>query len=130
MRSAFLKEMTPVFPVAYCYSFMTQEELGRKLREVTLWWYKRVSKVWLCTDTTEGYPKLDPLTHDVLLVNEGLMVYPGGRQFLSVSRLPVYRFTPPKSDEAPPMVQPLARTAISDYLGCNITAGLFRGLED
>jgi len=130
MRSAFLKDLTPVFPAAYCGAFMTQEELGRRLREVTLWWYKRVARVWLCMDLNEEFPALDPLTHDILLINEGLMIYPGGRRFIGDSRLPVYKFVPPRSDEAPPDVAKLARKDISDFLGCNITAGLFRGLED
>lgn len=128
MRVAYSQGWTPLFPVALCASYMTVEEVGSKLREVTLWWYRRVARIWLCVEDPDA-PKFDPLTHDVLLLNEGLMVYPdkGGRGHFSKTRLPVYQFRH-RDDGAATDVAPLERADLAHFLSCNITAGLFRGL--
>lgn len=130
MRTAHHQQLTPIFPTAYCAAYMTEEEVGRRLREVTLWWYKRCSKIWLCLVEPDA-PRLDPLTHDLLLLNEGLMVYPdrGGRSFVDKCRLPVYRFVQEDHEATACSVEPIARRDISHFLRCNITEGLFRGLE-
>ena len=128
MRVAHSVGMAPLYPVALCMTYMTTEEIGSKLREVTLWWYRRVTKIWLCLENPAA-PKLDPLTHDVLLLNEGLMVYPerGGRGHFIKMRLPVYQFVH-CADGVSTAVTPIDRTDLAHFLRCNITAGLFRGL--
>jgi hypothetical protein len=131
MRVAHLQEYAPVFPLAYCLAFMTQEEISRRLRDTTLWWYRRCTKIWLCFTGMNGYPELDPLSHDILLINEGLMAFPdGGRHFLDKGRLPVYRFQLPTVEDGPPVIEKLSRENLAHYLRCNLTQGLFRGLEE
>ncbi len=130
MRVGFIKKMMPIFPVAYCAAFMTQEDLARRLRIITLWWWRRCGRIWLCTEAGEDYPELDPLTHDVLLINEGLMTYPDkGRHFMSRARLPVHRFRTHSQDDGSAKIDLLRREEISYYLRCNLTGGLFRGME-
>ena len=143
MRVAFLAELAPVYPLAYCMAFMTAEEVSRRLREMTLWWYRRCTKIWLCfaekpaeglngaLDGVEKFPELDPLSHDILLINEGLMAYPdGGRNFLDKNRLPVYRFGLPVLEDGPPVIERLRRESLAHYLRCNLTQGLFRGMTE
>ena len=143
MRVAFLQQYAALFPLAHCMSFMTDEEISRRLREVTLWWYRRVGRIWLCfmdspqeglngsANELHGYPVLDPLSHDILLINEGLMAYPdGGRGFLDRNRLPVYRFQLPVLEDGPPIVERIPRDVLSHYLRCNLTGGLLRGMTE
>lgn len=130
MRVAHSKKLMPVYPPAHCMSYMTDGEVVKEVRDITFWWYRRCARVWLCMDRDIDYPELDPLVHDILLTNEGLMCYPGGRHFTQKGRLPVYRFRMPSSDDNPADVELLDRQKISHYLSCNITSGLFRGLED
>jgi hypothetical protein len=128
MRVAYLQQYTPLFPLAYCLAFMTQEEIARRLRETAFWWYKRCTRIWLCQTQPDTYPELDPLSHDILLVNEGLMVYPNGRRhFADKDRLPVYKFYLPTTEEGAPVIEPLPREQLAYYLRCNLTEGLFRG---
>ncbi len=129
-RVAFIQKRAPIFPVAYCAAFMTQDEIGRRLKEVTLWWYKRCSRIWLCVERGVRYPELDPLTHDVLLINEGMMVFPDGRRsFRDMGRIPVEQFRMPPADDEPADIHVLERSEVSHYLRCNMTSGLFRGME-
>jgi hypothetical protein len=143
MRVAYLQQLAPVYPLAYCMTFMTQEEISRRLRETTMWWYRRVAQIWLCFTQTpaeglnssgnelEGYPELDPLSHDILLINEGLMAYPdGGRGYLDKNRLSVYRFQLPVLEDGPPIVERVDRGVLAHYLRCNLTGGLLRGMAE
>ena len=130
MRTAYLQGLKPIFPPAYCVAFMTQEELARKLREVTLWWYRRCTQVWLCLPRPSA-PDLDALTHDMLLINSGLMAMPErghGERYLDSTRLPVFRFY--VSDDDTPTLDRLDREGVSQYLRCNLNTGMFRGLEE
>lgn len=130
-RVAFTQKLMPIFPTAYCMAFMTEEEIGRRLKDVTLWWFKRCSKIWLCMERKASTPELDPVTHDILLVNEGLMAFPDkGRHFTDANRLPIYRFSMPTAEDEPPTVRLIDREELSSYLSCNITSGLFRGVGE
>lgn len=129
MRVAYAQGLMPIFPPAFTAAFLAQDELAQRLRQLTLWWYKRLSRIWLCMPMDMEYPELDPLTHDVLLINEGRMVFPDqGRRFRGSLRVSVYRFDMPKTEDAQAEAHLLSREEIGHYLRCNLTAGLFRGL--
>ena len=127
-RVAYQAKLRPVFPILYYGGFMTEEELDRKLTAESWLELRRSSRIWLCSSSE--HPVLDPLSHDMLLDNEGLLLTrPRSCAYSSVfaRRLPVYWFQPGFDGESV-KVTVMERTDLAQTLRMNITSGLFRGV--
>jgi len=127
-RVAYQAKMFPVFPMLQFGGYLTEDEMDRQLTVESWRWVRRSAKIWLCTDTE--HPKLDPLTHDILLDNEGLLLTrtrSSSYNSVFAKRRPVYRFKPGFDGESV-QVSLLERAEIAQTLRTNITSGLFRGV--
>jgi hypothetical protein len=120
--------LLPVFPFLWACGYLTEEEMDRRLAAHSWKWFKRITRIWLCSP--DEHPSLDPLSHDILLRNEGLLLSKirGGRASLVfASRVPVYWYRPGYDGESV-KVQAIERSDIACTLRRNITSGLFRGV--
>lgn len=127
-RVAFQMKFIPIFPLLYNGGFLTEEELDRQLTQESWRWLKRAGRIWLCSQTE--HPELDPLSHDILLNNEGLLLARPRSCMpcpIYAKRLPVYWFSPGYDGEAV-KVTVMERSDIGLTLRRNITSGLFRGV--
>ena len=121
-REAHLRGMTPIFPLFQSMGFLTEEELQKDLGRITRSWSRRVSRLWLCLSPDQT--GVDPVTHDVLLDNEGHMAAKI-KHYRAPSRLPVYRFW--VDDRGKSFLDNMERVEVNELLRCNILDGLFRG---
>lgn len=127
-RVAYQAKLKPVFPILYYGGFMTEEELDRQLTAESWREFRRCSRIWLCSPSE--HPVLDPLSHDMLLSNEGLLLTrPRSSAYSSVfaRRIPVYWYQPGFDGEAV-KVSAMERSDVGRTLRMNITSGLFRGV--
>jgi hypothetical protein len=125
-REIHQRKLTPIFPLLSCLTYLTEEEMKKDYPRECTKWLRRVSSIWLCL--ARGQVDIDPVTHDILVFNEGLMssAVTYQRAWTAPSRLPVYRFW--VLDTGTPMLIRLAREELHAVLRCNIMDGLFRGV--
>lgn len=125
-REIHQRKLTPIFPLLMCLTYLTDEEMKKDYPRECAKWLRRVSAIWLCLP--KGTVDVDPITHDTLVFNEGLMssgvAYQ--RAWQAPSRLPVYRFW--VQDTGIPMLVRFSREDLHGILRCNIQNGLFRGV--
>jgi hypothetical protein len=120
-RAAHQRGLEPIFPLLYCLGFMTDEEVAKGLPQVTARWARRVSRIWLCGAPSDT--DVDPVTHDVLLNNEGHM-NAKVRYYLAPTRLPVQQFW--ALDNGVSELKLMERSDIDMLLMRSIKRGLFR----
>lgn len=106
---------TPVSPLLYFLTFMSQGELSMELKRLSQQWLRRCDRIWLQFPNDNDADDLDGLAFDMLDENQRLEY-----------RRPVYLLHPTSDDKIGYVPVAMAREEIRELLNVNLTAGLAR----
>jgi hypothetical protein len=121
----------PFYPLLFYGSFLTEEEITHRLVKLNMGWAKRVDRIWIAPlkhgDVEAEYMDLDNVSHRVLRENEGLLGWKTTKRWDCPTRIPVHLFI--RRDDGP-RVTLISREDLSRLLMCNISEGLFHGVDE
>lgn len=114
-RVAHLLGYTPMSPLLYFLTFMSQGELTMELKGLSQQWLRRCDRIWLQFPNDQEVDDLDGLAFDMLDENQRLE-----------QRRPVYLLHPSGDDKIGYIPVAMTRAEVRELLNVNLTVGLAR----